>query len=50
MDEMSAIDWSTVLVRDGPNSKVEALHAIFEDMVDRHFTVQICQRRETDLP
>ena len=48
--ELETLDWSPVTSRDGPNAKVIALHAIFEDLTDRHFPLQEMTRREDDLP
>ena len=50
MEEISTVDWTPLMQEKTTNGKVDRLHLILNDLLDRHFPTKTCTRRETDLP
>ena len=50
LDELRATDWQCVTGCTSVNGKVDKLHHIFDDLLNKHFPMKTTQRRESDLP
>ena len=50
MADIAAQDWVTLKEKATSNEKTDALHHILNDLLDRHFPLKTCTRKESDLP
>ena len=50
MREIACVDWTLITQESTTNGKVDRLHIVLNDLLDRHFPTKTCTRRETDLP
>ena len=50
MDEIAKQDWSQLLSLAGSNPKVDLLHGILSDLLDRHFPLKVSKKKSDDLP
>ena len=48
--EINAQDWADVTGDKDVNGKVNALHNIFDDLLNKHFPMKTMKRKESDLP
>ena len=50
LEEISRHDWSPLTSLATVNDKVDLLHQVMNDMLNRHFPLKTSRRKETDLP
>ena len=50
LDEMAGQDWREITDCPDVNAKVDRLHDLFDDMLNKHFPLKTMRRKESDLP